>query len=243
MPPTTEVLRSLVPLAASAPEELTTISFLMHAPPAPFVPPAVVGQLSLAIMFVYAGDAADGAAALEPFRQVATPMAEMVAPMPYPGIYAMLEGAEARGHEVIRSRFLDKIDDNAIDAMLDAMAAAPSPMAMLQLRVLGGAMARVPADATAFAHRDASVMVAVLDPFEDPESRPAQIAWVEDLHEALAPNAVGVYSNFLEREGEERIREAYGPSTYQRLSLIKRHYDPTNLFRLNQNIRPSVAVR
>jgi FAD/FMN-containing dehydrogenase len=241
LPPTPEVLRSLQPLAEAAPEELTTISFLMHMPPAPFVPESQVGQLALAVMFVYAGDPADGAAALEPFRKVATPLAELVAPMPYPGIYQMLEGAEQRGHEIARSRFLDTIDDEAVDAMLAAMANAASPMAMVQIRILGGAMARVPADATAFAHRSANVMVAVLDPFEDPDTRAEQVAWTVGLHEALAPNAVGVYSNFLEREGEDRILEAYGEATYQRLSLIKRRYDPTNLFRLNQNIRPAGA--
>ena len=124
-------------------------------------------------------------------------------------------------------------------AMLGAIEVAPSPMAMIQVRILGGAMARVPSDATAFVHRDAKVMIAVLDPYEDPSTKDVQVAWVEALHEALAPNAVGVYSNFLEREGEDRIREAYGAQTYQRLSLIKRRYDPRNLFRLNQNIRPA----
>ncbi len=239
MPPTADVLRRLVPIAAGAPEELTTISFLMRMPPAPFVPAEQVGQLALAVMFVYVGDAADGATAIAPFRQVATPLAELAVPMPYPGIYALLEAAESRGFEVTRSRFLDRIDDAAVDAMLDAIAKAPSPMAMVQIRILGGAMARVPSDATAFVHRDAAVMIAVLDPFEDPDTIDEQVAWTEGLHEALAPNAVGVYSNFLEREGEARIREAYGPETYERLSQIKRRYDPTNLFRSNQNIRPA----
>jgi FAD/FMN-containing dehydrogenase len=242
MPATPDVLRSLVPIASSAPEELTTISFLMHIPPMPFVPADKIGQLSLAVMFVYAGDPADGAAAIEPFRQVATPLVELAMPMPYPGIYALLEGAEGRGFEITRSRFLDKIDDAAVDAMLAAMESAPSPMAMVQIRILGGAMARVPADATAFVHRDAAVMVAVLDPFEDPTTTDQQVAWTEALHEALAANSVGVYSNFLEREGEDRVVEAYGASTYQRLSLIKRRYDPANLFHHNQNIRPAGSI-
>ena len=239
MPATPEVLGSLESIAAAAPEELTTISFVMRMPPAPFVPEHLVGHPSVAIMFVYAGDPADGPAAIEPFRQVATPLAELAVPMPYPGIYALLEAAEHRGFEVARSRFLDRIDDDAVMAMLGAIEVAPSPMAMIQVRILGGAMARVPSDATAFVHRDAKVMIAVLDPYEDPSTKGVQVAWVEALHEALAPNAVGVYSNFLEREGEDRIREAYGAQTYQRLSLIKRRYDPRNLFRLNQNIRPA----
>lgn len=239
MPATAEVLRNLEPIAAAAPEELTTITFVMRMPPAPFVPEHLVGTPSVGIMFVYAGDPADGPAAIEPFRQVATPLAELAVPMPYPGIYALLAAAEPRGLEVARSRFLDRIDDEAVGAILGSIDVAPSPMAMVQIRILGGAMARVPSDATAFVHRDAKVMVAVLDPYEDPSTRHVQEAWVESLHEALATNAVGVYSNFLEREGEERIREAYGADTYQRLSLIKRRYDPRNLFRLNQNIRPA----
>ena len=242
LPPTKEVLRSLVPIAASAPEELTTISFLMPIPPAPFVAPEQVGQLSLIVMFVYAGDPSDGLAAIAPFREVAAPLLEVAMPMPYPGIYQFTAGAEAPGFGVIRSRFLDTIDDDAIDAMLEAMAAPPSPTALVQLRVLGGAMGRVPADATAFAHRDAPVMVAVIDHYEDPSTEAEQVAWTEALHEKLAPRSVGVYSNFLAEEGEQRVHEAYPGAAYPRLADVKRRYDPSNLFQLNQNIRPAVTI-
>ena len=137
-------------------------------------------------MFVWSGDPADGPAAIAPFREVATPLVDMSMPMPYPGIYALLAEAEQRGLAVHRSRFLDTLDDDAIDAILEAMAAPSSPAAMVQLRVLGGAMARVPAEATAFAHRDAAVMALVITPYEDPATEPAQRAWTEALHEALA---------------------------------------------------------
>ena len=123
--------------------------------------------------------------------------------------------------------------------MLGALAAPSSPAAMVQLRVLGGAMARVPADATAFAHRDAAVMALIITPFDDPASEPAQRAWTEALHEALGANGVGVYANFLEDEGDDRIRSAYPADTYARLADVKRRYDPRNLFHLNQNIRPA----
>jgi FAD/FMN-containing dehydrogenase len=240
MPATRDVLRSLVPIAASAPEELTTISVLMALPPAPFVPAELVGTMSLAIMFVWSGDdPADGQAALQPFRDVATPLVDMAMPMPYPGIYAMLADAENRALSVHRSRFLSAVDDDAVDAILDAMSVPSSPMAMVQLRVLGGAMSRVPADATAFAHRDAAVMAMIITNFDDVETEPAHRAWTEALHEALGKNDAGVYSNFLEAEGEERIRAAYPGGTYERLSDIKRRYDPSNLFRMNQNIRPA----
>jgi FAD/FMN-containing dehydrogenase len=240
MPATRDVLRSLVPIAASAPEELTTISVLMALPPAPFVPAELVGTMSLAIMFVWSGDdPADGQAALQPFRDVATPLVDMAMPMPYPGIYAMLADAENRALSVHRSRFLSGLDDDAVDAILDAMSAPSSPMAMVQLRVLGGAMSRVPADATAFAHRDAAVMAVIITNFEAVETEPTHRAWTEALHDALAKNDAGVYSNFLEAEGEERIRAAYPGGTYERLSDVKRRYDPSNLFRMNQNIRPA----
>jgi hypothetical protein len=146
----------------------------MALPPAPFVPAELVGTLSLAVMFVWSGDPADGPAAIAPFREVATPLVDMASLMPYPAIYAFLAEAEKRGLSFHRSRFLDTLDDEAIDAILDAMAAPSSPAAMVQLRVLGGAMARVPADATAFAHRDAAVMALVIRPMTiRPRSRPS----------------------------------------------------------------------
>jgi FAD/FMN-containing dehydrogenase len=240
MPATQDVLRSLVPIAANAPEELTTISFVMALPPAPFVPAEVVGTLSLAVMFVWSGDPKDGPAAIAPFREVATPLVDLAMPMPYPGIYALLAEAEKPTLSFHRSRFLDRLDDEAIDAILAAMAAPSSPTAMVQLRVLGGAMARVPADATAFAHRDAAVMTLVITPYEDPATEPAQRAWTEALHGALGAHDAGVYANFLEAEGDERIRSAYPDGTYERLADVKRRYDPSNLFRMNQNIRPAV---
>jgi FAD/FMN-containing dehydrogenase len=242
MPPTREVLQALVPIASSAPEELTTISFLMSMPPAPFIPPDRVGELSLAIIFVWSGDPADGQAAIQPFRDVATPLAEVVAPMPYPGIYAFTSEAEHRMLAVHRSRFLDGLPDDAVDAILDAAATRTSPFTMIQLRVLGGAMSRVPAGATAFAHRDAPVMFLSIVPFEDAATEPVHRAWTASLFEALEPHDAGVYANFLEAEGEARVRAAYPDGTYERLAEIKRRYDPSNLFDQNQNIRPALAI-
>jgi len=239
MPATRDVLRSLVPIAAAAPEELSTISFLMALPPAPFIPAELVGTTSVVIMFVWAGDPAEGQAALQPFRDVATPLADMAMPMPYPGIYEMLRDAEQRSLGVHRSRFLSTLDDDAVDAILDAMTERSSPGAVVQLRVLGGAMARVPATDTAFAHRDAAVMATIMTLYDDPSTEAAHVAWTVDLHERLAANSVGVYSNFLEAEGDERIRAAYPAGTYERLAEVKRRYDPSNLFHLNQNIRPA----
>jgi FAD/FMN-containing dehydrogenase len=242
LPPTRAALRGLEAAAAAAPDALSTISMLMPAPPAPFIPQSVQGQLTLAVMFVYDGDPESGHKALEPFRALATPMAEMVMPMPYVGIYELFKAAEQRVPATHRSLFLDTLDDDAVETMLEHMAEPSSPLAMTQIRILGGQMARVPADATAFAHRDARLMVVLITPFEDSGEAPVHTAWTHKFYEALRPHATGVYSNFLEAEGEDRIREAYPAATYRLLAEVKRRYDPTNLFRLNQNIAPAASV-
>jgi len=240
--PTRDALRGLQAVAEAAPEALSTISFLMPAPPAPFIPESIQGKQTLAVMFVFDGDPESGQRALEPFRALSDPMAELMMPMPYVGIYEMLKAAEQRSPAAHRSLFLETIDDAAVDAMIERMASPSSPAAMTQIRILGGQMARVSADATAFAHRDARVMVTIITPFADPAEAAIHTGWTHAYYEALRPQATGVYSNFLEVEGEDRVREAYPDVTYRRLAEIKRRYDPTNLFRLNQNIAPAASV-
>jgi FAD/FMN-containing dehydrogenase len=243
LPLTRDVLRGIVPVAASAPEELTTIAVVTSmTPPLPSIPQEHHFKPSIILLFVHASDdIAAGQAALEPFRRLATPLAEAAFPMPYPGIYEFTAEGGKPGPSVVRSLFLDALDDSSVDEILARMAAPSSPMAMVQLRVLGGAMARVPAGATAFAHRDANVMFALVTPFADPAELPVHEAWADGFHAALAPKSTGVYSNFLADEGEERIREAYPAATYARLADVKRRWDPSNLFRMNQNIRPATS--
>jgi len=238
LPPTRDVFRSLVPLAASAPEELTTIGFVMPIPPMPFVPQEHHGKMALALMFVYAGDPEAGRAAIAPFTAVAEPYAVAAMPMPYPAIYQFTAEGSRPHPSTTRSVFIDVLDDESVDAIVDALGTAP-PMSMVQLRVFGGAMARVPVDATAFAHRRAAVQVTVMSAFVDEESAPAAVAWNRALFASLEPKASGVYANFLEDEGEDRIRAAYPAGAYERLAEIKRRYDPRNVFHRNQNIRPA----
>jgi FAD/FMN-containing dehydrogenase len=133
---------------------------------------------------------------------------------------------------------MDVLDDAAVDTILEAYAAAP-PASMVQLRVLGGVMGRVPAEATAFAHRGAAVQVAIINAFPEPGMLDGATAWNRSLFAALEPKGNGVYANFLEDEGEARIRQAYPGGTYERLAQVKRRYDPRNLFHRNQNIRPA----
>ena len=238
LPPTRDVLRSLVPMAMSAPEELTTIGFIMPIPPMPFVAEEHHGKQSLVLMFVYAGEPADGQAAIEPFTRVAEPFGVAAMPMPYPGIYDFTAEGGTRHPSTTRSLFLDVLTDASVDAVLAALETAPEG-SMVQLRVFGGAMGRVPSDETAFAHRSAAVQVTVINQLVAPEAVPDALAWNRSLFAALEPASSGVYVNFLEDEGADRIRQAYPGGTYERLAEVKRRYDPSNVFRRNQNIRPA----
>jgi FAD/FMN-containing dehydrogenase len=238
LPATRDVLRSLVPIASSAPEELTVIAALMPVPPLPFVPEEHHGAPSLSILFVHAGDPADGERAIAPFRAVARPFGEMVAPMPYPGIYEFTREAGVPMASTTRSVFMDTLDDAAVDTILASYADAPAG-SMIQLRVFGGAMSRVPADATAFPHRSAVAQVTIINDIASADARDAVVAWNRELFGALEPRSSGVYVNFLEDEGDDRIRAAYPGGTYERLAVVKRRYDPANALHRNQNVRPA----
>jgi FAD/FMN-containing dehydrogenase len=240
LPASREVLRGYLNYAASAPEELTTIANLMYAPPAPHVPQEHVGELVLSILVCWTGDVSDGERALAPLKALATPIADAVSPIPYPRIYRFTEHQAAPHAASIRMMFADELSDAALDAALAAMKRASSPFSLVQFRGLGGAMARVPNDATAFAHRERRFFVAIIGLWLDPSEDPAvHEAWTAALWPTFHREGNGVYVNFLEAEGADRVREAYPPATYARLAAVKRRYDPDNLFRFNQNVPPT----
>jgi FAD/FMN-containing dehydrogenase len=137
--------------------------------------------------------------------------------------------------------FVDSIDRSVAETIINYLQASSAAMSVAQLRVLGGAMARVPADATAFAHRKSRIMVNVAALYEKPGDKAKHEAWASDFAAALQQSDKGLYVNFLSAEGEARIRAAYPGSTWDRLASIKARYDPENLFRLNQNIALAVA--
>jgi FAD/FMN-containing dehydrogenase len=161
----------------------------------------------------------------------------MLKPMPYPEIYPPDDG-DYHPLAISRTMFVDTIDLPVAETIVEHLEASDAVMRVAQLRVLGGAMARVPVDATAFAHRHSRIMVNVATFYEGPEDRDQRASWVDDFSAALRQGDDGVYVNFLGDEGEERIRAAYPGSTWDRLAAIKARYDPTNLFHLNQNIPP-----
>jgi FAD/FMN-containing dehydrogenase len=244
LPATPETIASFVAEAEAAPEELSAIANIMFAPPMPFLPAEVHGKPVIMALMCHAGEVAAGERAYEPFRAL-EPIADMVRPMSYPEMYTLF-GEEGEGpgpaQEVARSMFVDTVSRDEGEAILDHLQASTAPMAVAQLRVLGGAMARVPAEETAYAHRGRRVMVAVGAVYERAEESPAHEAWVTDFADALRQGDAGVYVNFLGDEGEKRVRDAYPGSTWERLVAVKSRYDPTNLFRLNQNIRPGVSL-
>ena len=242
LPATPEVISSFVEEAEAAPEELSTIANVMPAPPMPFLPAEHDGQLIIMALLCYAGPIDAGERAVAPFRALAEPIADMVKPMCYPEIYPPEEGDY---HPVASARtmFIDTIDRSVAQTIVEYLKASNAQMAVAQIRVLGGAMARVPADATAFAHRSSRIMVNVAAVYERPDEAAVHEPWVRAFAAALRQGEGGAYVNFLGDEGEARIRDAYPGSTFERLAAIKGRYDPTNLFRLNQNIPPATEGR
>jgi FAD/FMN-containing dehydrogenase len=238
LPATVDTIDSFMAEAAAAPEELSAIANLMTAPPMPFLPPEAHGRLVLMALMAWAGPAEEGERALAPFRALATPIADMLHPMPYPEIYPP-DDEEYRPIASLRTMFLDSFDRAAAEAILVAIEASTAPMAVTQLRVLGGEMARVPADATAFAHRDRAIMANVAAMAERADGLAGPDAWVADLSAQLSKGDQSGYVGFLVDEGEARVRAAYPQPTWGRLARIKARYDPDNLFRLNQNIPPA----
>ena len=240
LPATAEVIAGFIAAAEAAPDELSTIANVMTAPPMPMLPEEYYGKPVVMSMLVYAGEASEAERVIAPFRALAKPLADMVKPMTYPEIYAEEEG----GYHPIavgRTMFVDDIEHSVAETILSYLRSSTASMAVAQLRVLGGAMARVPADATAFAHRASKIMVNVAALYENLDEQQTHEAWVTEFAAALRQTDAGAYVNFLGVESETGVRAAYPFGAWDRLAEIKARYDPDNLFRLNQNIPPVKA--
>ena len=240
LPATAEVIQGFIELAEAAPEELSTIANVMPAPPMPFVPAEHHGKLVIFGMLCYAGAVEAGERAVAPFRALAAPIVDMVKPSRYPEMYPP-EDPDYHPIATGRTFFIDSVDRRVADTIVDHLNSTDAQMRVAQLRVLGGAMARVPVDATAFAHRRSKIMVNVAALYGSPDQAPVYEPWVHRFVGALQQSDTGAYVNFLVDEGEARIRDAYPGTTWDRLRSIKRRYDPTNFFRLNQNIPPATV--
>ena len=238
LPATPETIAGFVAAAEAAPDELTTIGNVMPTPPMPFVPEERHGELAILALMCYAGDAEPGQEAMAPFRALAEPIADLVHPMPYPEIYPP-DSDEYHPRAAGRTLFVDRVDEDVAETILAKVKASTGQMAVAQLRVLGGAMSRVPVDATAFAHRKSRILVNLAAIYESPDDKATHETWVADFAAALRQSDHGAYVNFVGDEGDAGVRAAYPDATRHRLADIKRRYDPDNLFRLNQNIPPA----
>jgi FAD/FMN-containing dehydrogenase len=238
LPATAESIAGFIAAAHAAPDELSTIANVMPAPPMPFLPDEVRGQLVILAMLVYAGQQDAGERAVAPFRELATPLADLVKPMPYPEIYPS-DDDSYHPLAVARTMFVDAIDLGVAETIMEFLQASDAEMRVAQLRVLGGAIARVPAEATAFAHRQSRILVNLAAFYEGAEDQVAKEAWVTGFQSALRQDDKGAYVNFVGDEGEAQVHAAYPGSTWDRLAAVKARYDPTNLFHLNQNVPPA----
>jgi FAD/FMN-containing dehydrogenase len=238
LPATVDTIAGFAAAGLEAPEALSVIGNIMPAPPMPFLPASVHGQLVLLGFIAYAGDDDAAAKAIAPFRALATPHADLVKPMPYPAMYPP-EDPSMHPMAVSRTLFLDAFDRSTAEMIVAHLAKADG-FRVAQLRPLGGAVRRVADDATAYNHRARPMLMNVAAFYTTPAEKAARLGWVKEFHRALQPNDDAGYVGFLS-DDQDRVRAAYPGGTWDRMRKIKADYDPTNLFRLNQNIPPATA--
>jgi FAD/FMN-containing dehydrogenase len=222
-----------------APREYGGYPAFHQAPPLPFIPEDRVGESFAAVVSCWTGDPAEGERVLDRFRQVARPMAEHVGPMPYPALNALFDPLLPPGlQNYWKAVFVTELTDEAIAAHVEHGSRIPSASSGMHLYPIDGAAHDVAADATAFGHREATFAANIAGFWPDPADNEANTRWVRDYHAALAPHSdAGGYTNFASADDAHKVAENYG-ANYERLREVKRAWDPGNVFRLNQNIRP-----
>jgi len=233
------VLRGFGAAAGSAPDELSLAINLTTAPPLPFLPEEVHGKPIIAVLGMYSGRTEDGDAATKPFRELAPVVADLFGPMPYTAMQTLLDPLFPRGmRNYFRSAFFSDLGSTTVDAIAAAHAQLPNGVSELHIHHLGGAMGRVPADATAFGTRDREYILNVVARTPDAEGYGEAVEWARSSAASLGPHAAS-YVNFTGETSDEIVHDSYPTATYARLVALKNTYDPTNLFHLNQNIQPT----
>ena len=229
-----EVLRRYRELTSTAPDALGTLAALATLPDGT---PAVV------LLVAYNGQIEDGERLLHSLRRFGPPLADQVGPMPYLALQSISEHFNPPGlRNYNRSDYLQGLSDDAIATMVEHFATVPTPQTHIVIEHLGGAVCRIGPDATAVAYRDAPYNMLTVGIWEDPAADAPNIRWARALWERMQPfSAGGAYINYMGDEGEDRVRAAYSPAKYERLVALKNRYDPANMFRLNQNIKPTVS--
>jgi FAD/FMN-containing dehydrogenase len=234
-----QVLRFYRDWVADCPDELMTIVVQRRAPALPIIPPDLVGERVIGVVSCYAGSIDEGERVLRPLKEFGSPVLDLCQPKPYLAHQSMFDPSFRHGcWYYVRSCDVAAVDDDVIDVMVDFGSRITSPVSSIALWQMGGAVARVGDDATAFNGRQAGFTFNINGNSETADGFEAEREWARGYWSALAPHHTSVYVNFLMEEGEERVRHAYGAEKYDRLKTLKRKYDPTNFFRLNQNIKP-----
>jgi FAD/FMN-containing dehydrogenase len=236
-----DVLRNFREVMANAPDELCAGAALISAPPEEFVPEPVRGQPVLGVVACYAGPLEDAEEGLRPLREFGPPAMDMVQPVPYVVVQQLIDGSVSKGlRNYWTADFLAELPDEAIDIVCEGHLSRPSPITQILVIPGGGAISRVPDEAMAFGQRSAPFNLHILGLWDDEGDDAENIAWTRELGARIKPYTTGrAYLNFIGEEGEDRVRAAFGPETYARLQALKDRYDPQNLFRLNQNIKPT----
>lgn len=234
-----EALRAYRAFCAKEPDELTSIAEFFTAPAEDFIPARLHGTRMLAIALCYCGALESGEEVIRPLRAFGPPVADFIGPMSYIALQTQFDAQYPTGmRHYWKSDYLTDLSDEAIDAIVALDARAPSPLAVLDIHHMGGAAGRIAPGVTAFGHRDAPYLTNTIGTWTEAREDDASISWVRGISGALRPFSTGAYVNFLANEGQVGVRTAYDQATYARLMALKRRYDPTNLFHLNQNIPP-----
>lgn len=236
------VLGRLRDFLVDAPDEIGVMGNVRLAPPMPFVPEELHGKPIVALVLTYAGPIEDGEEALRPLRELGSPAFDSVVPKPYTAHQKMFDPAVPHGnHYYWKSHRLGPLTDDVIEIIARNAAAITSPMSTVGIFSFGGAMARVPEDATAFPHRNASHDINIVASWLPEQAGDADrhIAWVRGFFADLEPHSRGVYVNFTSDDAADRVHDAYSDEQWARLTKLKTQYDPTNFFRMNANIPPA----
>lgn len=239
LPAIPNVIAEMVTMARAASDDLSMIAGVMTAPPMPMIPTELHGQPIVFGLMVHAGDIEAGEAEVARFRDLADPLVDQLSVMPYTGMFAEEGGPPNVEAMSIRSVFSDDFTIEDAEALIDAVPTSNAAMTGVQIRVLGGEVARVPADATAFAHRHREMILNVITAYDDAAERPDHEAWVDELTDTLRRGDAGAYANFSGDGSEGAVREIYPGATWDRLVEVKSKYDPDNVFSSNHNIPPA----
>lgn len=228
-----EALRFYREFNESAPRSLTVYAAMMTDPD---------GNRVLAFICCYNGDPDEGRTVLQPLIEWGPPMVVDLNPIPYPALQSMLDEGFPPGLQVYwRGGFVDSLSDDVLDILAEKFGEVTSPLSALVIEQFGGACRDFGPEHSAFRHRDADYNLAIISRWDDESPADSHVNWARGAHEAIQPYASGVYVNYVGYgEGEDRVRDAYGPETYDRLARLKAEYDPENVFHSNQNIKPAL---